>query len=1362
MSKFFHKAYARTTLLLLLVSAGLIANAQKNVEKLVIYENFGGVNSSEMSIIPEQWPAVYADSGKQSGWYSTSQTIDKTNGVLVPQFYGNGFFSVDSMLKYRSAGTPVGITIDNVAKDWSKQITLRNGYTLFGTNPSSLTFKAFGIASMPTFRSWVMYANYTPDFLKNMKDEMGYLYFGKNVGTTHPVLTIPGSITEMLKNVCKIELLISGSRLGQNSTVSVAVQELSSDYEDKGTKYYTFSASVEPRLVSFSVNSTYCRIYIQNWGSANNANVMDYALLTSNTAKDTVPYNYNAIACVKPDGTTSSGQTSNQGLSLHMIKIYAKVSGTGYNVTTNSSLVSGTTSGIGYGETTTLTANASNNGKKFMGWKISGRDDLSEVVNPLTIIVTKDMEIYPVYAGDEVLVAVVNENFTNWSQVGSVDATKNNLLVYNNEPTASTTPSLSVFATKSVRVPLRYGYTNRGKDSVNINLVKCLVTPHYGLRVYNMPGADSLIGYVAFMGPKDGKGYVTVDSLKQISKVKVTLSSIDLPNPDRACIVKVNGKIERSKMLQTLYAQTLTLTPTDTVTNLQVGPGGQARCEYTSPASATVDVESSSVSGAAIAMHNLKMYSKIIMPEFDYYKLTIGSATGGSVYGVAPKADNSSNHYPSGAKVTISALVNSNYGFDGWKDGNGTIIGTGNPITITMDADKTITPVFSQYPSYINISSNAKGSVTSDVSPISVSGNVQQFLAGVSVKFTATPKYGYNFAKWVKNGVEVTTNPLVLSGTELIKNDTIDISVQYDSITTRQTLAVACDLTKGSVSFNHTPEDSVVVNDTIKVKFPTGVTIIATANDGYGYTFSNWKGGLAVAKSDTLSPSVTLTISKDTTIAVLWKALGRKLLIVNQGEHGTVSISDSHKDGAQEQQGLWPINYNVSLSVQPETGYELSSLGSNCNYIVKDGAVTINMDRDTVIVSPIFVVQQTDVIEVVNENFQDAAKWPENAGTVSNVPGAIAFLNENASANLSDNWNPTIYNSNLNALLKILAPYRVWGSATGGSDGPNGSANPATTLSLQYNASVYSQKFKAGSDSVKISLVNYAPCNNCLIGKAVKEEYIGNKYLGQVTPGMIALRRPTTTGYTGTGTSAHSTRPTEDTTSVFVPGDQMGMMLIEGLAYVKNLTIGFVSKESQFAPSVYYNIEGTTLIEENGKFAATMADLYQIGEVSRKAYRPEDNRYGWGSSQQGMIMDQNMYIAEKDVTETKVLITCGSSKGTFNSVEYYVYSDVYIHDLKIWGSPMNSTDVKEAFAEGGTGQYGAKFSMLGTTNTLMINAPENIDAIVVYNINGKAVKVLKNLDSKLIDLGNLRPGTYAAQAYGVSGALYKGSFVKLQ
>ena len=83
--------------------------------------------------------------------------------------------------------------------------------------------------------------------------------------------------------------------------------------------------------------------------------------------------------------------------------------------------------------------------------------------------------------------------------------------------------------------------------------------------------------------------------------------------------------------------------------------------------------------------------SKAVTATFtqDEYSLTVNTVGNGSV---SKDPDQPSYHY--GEVVTLTATADPGWSFFGWE---GDLAGNTNPITITMDGNKSVTAVFKQY-----------------------------------------------------------------------------------------------------------------------------------------------------------------------------------------------------------------------------------------------------------------------------------------------------------------------------------------------------------------------------------------------------------------------------------------------------------------------------------------------------------------------------------------------------------------------------------------------------------------------------------------------------------------------------------------
>ena len=130
------------------------------------------------------------------------------------------------------------------------------------------------------------------------------------------------------------------------------------------------------------------------------------------------------------------------------------------------------------------------------------------------------------------------------------------------------------------------------------------------------------------------------------------------------------------------------------------------------------------------------------------YTLTVN--TGGDGSG-SVLLDPSGGIYEQGTVVTLTASSDSGSVFSGWA--GSLMIGT-NPVSLTMDSDKTVTAIFTTIPSY-TLSINITGSGT--ITPASGS-----YLSGTLLSLSATPNAGWQFAGWSGDLISTTT-PISLS-----------------------------------------------------------------------------------------------------------------------------------------------------------------------------------------------------------------------------------------------------------------------------------------------------------------------------------------------------------------------------------------------------------------------------------------------------------------------------------------------------------------------------------------------------------------------------------------------------------------------
>jgi uncharacterized repeat protein (TIGR02543 family) len=224
------------------------------------------------------------------------------------------------------------------------------------------------------------------------------------------------------------------------------------------------------------------------------------------------------------------------------------------------------------------------------------------------------------------------------------------------------------------------------------------------------------------------------------------------------------------------------------------------------------------------------MYVVMALPE---YSLAVNVTGSGSV----TKNPNQPG-YLTGTSVTLTAVPSAGQQFTGW---SGDATGTTNPLSVAMDANKSIMATFSpvsptQYTLEINV--NGNGSV-------SKSPDQAAYNEGTSVSLTATSAAGQQFTGWGGDATG-TTNPL-----NVIMSANKSITATFAPVAPAQyTLTVGVS-GNGSVSKN--PDQATYDN---------GTNVSLTATPAAGQQFTGWSGD---ASTTTNPLSVTVNSNKNIT-----------------------------------------------------------------------------------------------------------------------------------------------------------------------------------------------------------------------------------------------------------------------------------------------------------------------------------------------------------------------------------------------------------------------------------------------------------------------------------------------------------------
>jgi predicted outer membrane repeat protein len=210
-----------------------------------------------------------------------------------------------------------------------------------------------------------------------------------------------------------------------------------------------------------------------------------------------------------------------------------------------------------------------------------------------------------------------------------------------------------------------------------------------------------------------------------------------------------------------------------------------------------------------------------------------------------------------GTVVTLSATPGTGSAFTGW---SGDLIGATNPITLTMDADKSITGTFALNTYTLTLNTIGNGTITSDPAG-------STFAYGTVVTLTGTPDTGSAFTGW-SGDLNGATNPVTL---------TMDADKSITGTFALNTYTLTLN-TIGNGSITSEPSGPT---------FAHGMVITLTATPGTGSAFTGWSGDLDGATSP-----ITISIDADKRITGTF-ALNTYTLTLNTIGNGTITSEPS-------------------------------------------------------------------------------------------------------------------------------------------------------------------------------------------------------------------------------------------------------------------------------------------------------------------------------------------------------------------------------------------------------------------------------------------------------------------------------------
>ena len=139
------------------------------------------------------------------------------------------------------------------------------------------------------------------------------------------------------------------------------------------------------------------------------------------------------------------------------------------------------------------------------------------------------------------------------------------------------------------------------------------------------------------------------------------------------------------------------------------------------------------------------------------YTLTVTASEGGTV-------NNTGGTYNENSNVSITATADAGYEFTSW---SGDASGTDNPLTVSMNSNKTITANFIRTQYTLSVGKIGEGTITQEV--ISSDKTSEEYNSGDVVRLIATPSSGSIFNSWSGSSTETTNQiDVTIDGTKSV------------------------------------------------------------------------------------------------------------------------------------------------------------------------------------------------------------------------------------------------------------------------------------------------------------------------------------------------------------------------------------------------------------------------------------------------------------------------------------------------------------------------------------------------------------------------------------------------------------------
>jgi uncharacterized repeat protein (TIGR02543 family) len=423
------------------------------------------------------------------------------------------------------------------------------------------------------------------------------------------------------------------------------------------------------------------------------------------------------------------------------------------------------------------------------------------------------------------------------------------------------------------------------------------------------------------------------------------------------------------------------------------------------------------------------------------YSLTVSTVGSGSVSKSPDQAT-----YASGTVVTLTATAAPGWSFSGW---SGDVVGSVNPVQVTMDGAKSVTATFTQDAYSVSVTvlpSSAAGTVTPNPAGPYHYGDV--------VVLTESPSLGYTFSGWSGDG----------SGSGSTRSVTVTGNMSVTATFTQDQYTLTVNVAGAGCSVTKSPDQAT---------YTYGTSVQLTPVAASGWTFSGWSGDLT---GTAVPGTVSMTGSKTVTATF------------TQNEYSlTVSTVGSGSVVKSPSQGTYHYGDVVQLTATPAAGYSFSGWSSG----LTGNPASVTITGDTVVTAYFAQIEYTLTVsaspaeggsvtknpDLAHFHYNDVVQLTAISSAGYSFAGWSGGLSGNpASFTITGNMEVTAYfTQNEYSLTVTVAPSSAAGSVSASIPGPyhlNDIVTLTPTANLGYTFSSWSGDGINGAGNTRVVTIS--------------------------------------------------------------------------------------------------------------------------------------------------------------------------------------------------------------------------------------------------------------------------------------------------